>query len=175
MKEQKLAAELRDLDVTPDTKTLSLARKLFAHVLDLPGGMRIGTIHAFCQSLLRRFPLEAGLSPHFEVADDTREGLRLREAREAVLADPDQRAAIFALAAETDEQSFAEADACRFRQCRRKARSCGKNSPAATSPRCSARHWVRKMRARKRFSITAVQSWEREELSGRPRIAPDGG
>ncbi len=32
---------------------------LFAKVLDAPGGMRIETIHAFCQSLLRRFPLEA--------------------------------------------------------------------------------------------------------------------
>jgi ATP-dependent helicase/nuclease subunit A len=107
MEEVKLSAELRDLDVTPDAKTRGLARKLFADVLDLPGGMRIETIHAFCQSLLRRFPLEAGLSPHFEVADDATEVLRLREAREAVLADADQRAAIFALAAETDEQSFA--------------------------------------------------------------------
>ena len=25
------------------------------------------TIHAFCQSVLRRFPLEAGVPPHFEV------------------------------------------------------------------------------------------------------------
>ena len=105
--EDKLAADLRALDVPANAKTLALARKLFADVLDLPGGMRINTIHAFCQSLLRRFPLEAGLSPHFEVADDMREGLRLREAREAVLADPAQREAIFTLAAETDEQSFA--------------------------------------------------------------------
>ena len=105
--EDKLAADLRALDVPANAKTLSLARKLFADVLDLPGGMRINTIHAFCQSLLRRFPLEAGLSPHFEVADDMREGLRLREAREAVLAEPDQRDAIFTLAAETDKQSFA--------------------------------------------------------------------
>ncbi len=102
-----LAAELRALDVLPDEKNLILARKLFADVLDLPGGMRIGTIHAFCQSLLRRFPLEAGFSPHFEVADDLEAARRQREAREAVLADPDQRASIFALAGETDEQSFA--------------------------------------------------------------------
>jgi ATP-dependent helicase/nuclease subunit A len=107
MEEAKLSAELRDLDVTPDAKARGLARKLFADVLDLPGGMRIETIHAFCQSLLRRFPLEAGLSPHFEIADDATEVLRLREAREAVLANANQRAAIFALAAETDEQSFA--------------------------------------------------------------------
>jgi ATP-dependent helicase/nuclease subunit A len=108
MKEEKLAADLAALDVPATAQTLDLARKLFAEVLDLPGGMRIGTIHAFCQSLLRRFPLEAGLSPHFEVADDADAALRLREAREAVLAEGAHREAIFALAAETDEQSFAE-------------------------------------------------------------------
>ena len=70
MPEARLAADLAALDVPATPQTLDLARKLFAEVLDLPGGMRIGTIHAFCQSLLRRFPLEAGLSPHFEVADD---------------------------------------------------------------------------------------------------------
>ena len=46
------------------------ARRLFARVLDVPGGMQIPTIHAFCQSLLRRFPLEAGLPPQFELIDD---------------------------------------------------------------------------------------------------------
>ncbi len=102
-----LAEELRALDVRPDAETLARARQLFADVLDLPGGMRIGTIHAFCQSLLRRFPLEAGLSPHFELAEDADARARLREARERVLAEPDHRDAIFALAAETDEQCFA--------------------------------------------------------------------
>src|SRR5512146_1727774 len=38
------------------------ARRLFARVLDTPGGLRIMTIHAFCQALLRRFPLEAGVA-----------------------------------------------------------------------------------------------------------------
>jgi ATP-dependent helicase/nuclease subunit A len=107
MPEAKLAADLAALDVPATAHTLDLARKLFAEVLDLPGGMRIGTIHAFCQSLLRRFPLEAGLSPHFEVADDTDAALRLREARETVLAEDAHRGAIFALAEETDEQNFA--------------------------------------------------------------------
>ena len=103
-----LETELRTLDVVPDAKTLGLARKIFADVLDLPGGMRIETIHAFCQSLLRRFPLEAELSPHFEVADDEKAALRLREAREAVLADVDARDAVALLAGEIDEQRFAK-------------------------------------------------------------------
>ncbi|GBR02819.1 double-strand break repair helicase AddA [Acetobacter oeni] len=62
------------------------ARALFARVLDLPGGMRIGTIHAFCQSLLRRFPLEAAINPHFTLLEDTDASLALQDATESELA-----------------------------------------------------------------------------------------
>lgn len=62
------------------------ARALFAQVLDLPGGMRIGTIHAFCQSLLRRFPLEAAISPHFRLVEDADARTAMDQAREGVLA-----------------------------------------------------------------------------------------
>ncbi len=60
-----------------DRPLIDRARRLFAHVLDAPGGLAISTIHGFCQSLLRRFPLEAGVTPHFTVMDeqDARETL----------------------------------------------------------------------------------------------------
>lgn len=48
----------------------NFARTLFAKLLDTPGGMKIQTIHSFCQDILKRFPLEAGISPYFEVLDD---------------------------------------------------------------------------------------------------------
>ena len=48
--------------------------------------MRIGTIHAFCQSLLRRFPLEAQLAPHFVLVDDADAALAWQAAQEEVLA-----------------------------------------------------------------------------------------
>ena len=54
----------------PDDATIARARQLFARVLDTPGGTKIATIHAFCQSLLRRFPLEAGVPPEFAVIDE---------------------------------------------------------------------------------------------------------
>ena len=60
-----LDAALRELAIEPTRSVRERARALFARVLDLPGGMRIGTIHAFCQSLLRRFPLEAALVAAF--------------------------------------------------------------------------------------------------------------
>jgi ATP-dependent helicase/nuclease subunit A len=102
-----LDAKLTELAISPTHTTRTTARKLFADVLDLPGGMRISTIHAFCQSLLRRFPLEAELSPHFELEDEFDATLRLRESRERVLGNPIHKPVIAALAAETNEQDFA--------------------------------------------------------------------
>lgn len=52
------------------SETLAQARRLFARAIETPGGLRIQTIHSFCASLLRRFPLEAGVSPGFTELDD---------------------------------------------------------------------------------------------------------
>ena len=49
---------------------LTRARRLFARAIETPGGLRIQTIHSFCAVLLRRFPLEAGVSPQFVEMDD---------------------------------------------------------------------------------------------------------
>ncbi|MBH1973932.1 MAG: double-strand break repair helicase AddA [Rhodobacteraceae bacterium] len=49
---------------------LAKARQLFARAIETPGGLRIQTIHSFCAGLLRRFPLEAGVSPQFTELDD---------------------------------------------------------------------------------------------------------
>jgi ATP-dependent helicase/nuclease subunit A len=84
-----LDAALAALEVTPAAATREAARALFARVLDLPGGMRIGTIHAFCQSLLRRFPLEAEISPHFRILEDADARAALDDAREAALPEAD--------------------------------------------------------------------------------------
>jgi ATP-dependent helicase/nuclease subunit A len=81
----KLAEQLVDIGAAPDAELLDYARQLFARVLDAPGGITIATIHAFCQSLLRRFPLEARVAPHFELMDDRSSAEALTAAREAVL------------------------------------------------------------------------------------------
>lgn len=113
MPDQDLARELRDLlDRDADDAQMTQARRLFARVLDTPGGMRIETIHAFCQSLLRRFPLEAGLAPHFQVMDDRDAGEMLDQAREEVLlsaranADPTQAGALEIITASVHETNF---------------------------------------------------------------------
>ncbi|AGH96955.1 double-strand break repair helicase AddA [Micavibrio aeruginosavorus] len=71
MDDDKLRATLRDLiGQNPDTDQMITARQLFARVVDAPGGLNITTIHAFCKSILGRFPLEAGLSPDFKTLED---------------------------------------------------------------------------------------------------------
>ncbi len=67
----ELQSALRDLgEAAPTGKNLDAARTLFARALETPGGLKIQTIHAFCESLLHRFPLEARISPEFQVMDD---------------------------------------------------------------------------------------------------------
>lgn len=70
LREQLGALEGRD-PTSFSHKQLSEARGLFAKALETPGGLKIQTIHAFCEKLLRRFPLEAGVSPGFQVMDDS--------------------------------------------------------------------------------------------------------
>ena len=55
-----------------DAARLADARRLFARAIETPGGLKIQTIHSFCASLLRRFPLEAGVTPRFAEMDDRR-------------------------------------------------------------------------------------------------------
>ena len=57
--------------MVPEPEQLANARRLFAEVLNCPGGMRIRTIHAFSQEILRRFPLEAGLPPQFKLMEES--------------------------------------------------------------------------------------------------------
>ncbi|MFI4985902.1 MAG: double-strand break repair helicase AddA [Alphaproteobacteria bacterium] len=98
-----LAKRLSELgDATPAGDMLERARRLFAQVVDAPEGLRIATIHAFCQSLLRRFPLEAGLVPHFEVLDERSAAELMERARDEVLleAQPEADAALAAALAE---------------------------------------------------------------------------
>ena len=69
----------------PDGDARNRARRLFARTVDAPVGLRIDTIHAFCQSLLGRFPIEAGVSPWFQLADEREALTRQANARDAVL------------------------------------------------------------------------------------------
>ncbi len=64
---------------------LPLARRLFTMALETPGGLKVQTIHAFCERLLQAFPVEAGMPPGFEVMDETQTRALLEEAKARLL------------------------------------------------------------------------------------------
>lgn len=86
LEEVELTGELQELlGAPPDAEQLRSSRMLFARVLDTPGELRIQTIHAFCERLLQRFPIEAKVPAQFRVLEE-REALEMRlSARNALL------------------------------------------------------------------------------------------
>ena len=82
MEDAPLRAKLLALEESG--RALPRARALFARALETPGGIKITTIHAFCEKLLRRFPLEAGVSPGFTVLEDVAARAVSAQAREGV-------------------------------------------------------------------------------------------
>jgi ATP-dependent helicase/nuclease subunit A len=68
--DKSLKQELFALGERDDPEDVANARTLFASVLEARGGgLRVMTIHAFCQTLLGTFPLEAGLAPGFRAIE----------------------------------------------------------------------------------------------------------
>ena len=77
--DRKLIQDLTRLGEDYDDQAIKRARQLFARVLDAPGGgLRIQTIHAFCQTLLTGFPAEAGLTPGFRPIEGREEAALAR-------------------------------------------------------------------------------------------------
>jgi len=90
---------------------LRKARRLFADALETPGGLKIQTIHAFCQYVLMRFPLEAGVPASFRVLDERTARDLMAEARARVLeragaGDTERAAAIAFLATHLGDSQF---------------------------------------------------------------------
>lgn len=104
MEDAALDRDLASLGLVPGAALRETARALFARVLDTGagmggGGIRIGTIHAFCEQLLRRFPLEARISPHFDLLEEADGVAALEAAREAPVTLEEHARAVTLLAA----------------------------------------------------------------------------
>ncbi len=91
LEKDALTAALADLGVAGPLSDTALrdARRLFARAIEAPGGLKIQTIHSFCASLLRRFPLEAGVSPQFIEMEDRTAKLLRTEIVEQIAHGPD--------------------------------------------------------------------------------------
>lgn len=82
----ELAAKIEALEGRrPDRDTMRRARRLFAEALETPGGLKIQTIHAFCESVLHQFPLEANIPAHFEMLDGQMEASLFAAARREMI------------------------------------------------------------------------------------------
>jgi ATP-dependent helicase/nuclease subunit A len=82
-----LAGRLEALDGRrPDARRLVAARRLFARAVETPGGLKIETIHAFCERLLHIAPFEANVPASFVVLDDDQANELMQAAKKGVLA-----------------------------------------------------------------------------------------
>ncbi|WP_127476275.1 UvrD-helicase domain-containing protein [Sulfurivermis fontis] len=68
-----LAEELHTMHITPTAETRARARRLYEELLHAGRPLRTTTFHAFCQDILRRFPLEADVPPGFELTEKSGE------------------------------------------------------------------------------------------------------
>ncbi len=78
------------LDQNPSSEIVKRAQSLFFITLDTPGGLKIQTIHSFCQVLLQRFPLEADIDPCFNLISEEKAHQMLSDAQEKVFSAPSE-------------------------------------------------------------------------------------
>ena len=109
--DETLSAEIAAIEGSrPSRGKRELARRLFARALETPGGLKIQTIHAFCEAVLHRFPLEANIAGHFEMLDGQMEQALVAEARRDLLSGASEgRDAVLADAFATVLQAGGEA------------------------------------------------------------------
>ncbi len=78
--------ELRDMlygvsiNMSPTAQDVAHAREIFFKYIDNPDLLKIKTIHGFCEEILHRFPMEAGLSPAWTLVSDMNQRVLLRDA-----------------------------------------------------------------------------------------------
>ncbi len=71
---------------TPATKQdLAYARRVFYMYIDNPEVLKIKTIHSFCEEILHRFPLEAGISPTWGLVSGAAQSVLLQDAFDSMI------------------------------------------------------------------------------------------
>jgi len=64
---------------------LAYARKIFFTYIDNPDILKIKTIHSFCEEILHRFPIEAGISPAWSLVSGSAQTVLLQDAFEHMI------------------------------------------------------------------------------------------
>ena len=109
--QSQLLEELAEMGESPASAAqIAVARNLFASILDNENGPRVETMHSFCQSVLARFPIEAGVPPHFQLASEAELKSLLISCFYQLVADPSGEIAelLAYLSSQADERSLLE-------------------------------------------------------------------
>lgn len=86
IEEEKLKHDLKHLtNIEPDSKTIKIARNLFNSFIDNQDKLQILTIHAFCQKLITKFPIEAGIKINSILMTDDQKLALIEEAKNTFL------------------------------------------------------------------------------------------
>lgn len=72
-------------NAVPNEEDLNRARKIFFEYIDNQEILKIKTIHGFCEEILRKFPLEAGISPAWSLVSDANQRVLLQETFESLI------------------------------------------------------------------------------------------
>jgi ATP-dependent helicase/nuclease subunit A len=93
---------------TPESNNITIARRLFSLILDSNDGIKIQTIHSFCQSILKRFPIEANIANNYKIIDEATSETFLQEAKMQILEKEDLKEIIEYISWQLYETSFDE-------------------------------------------------------------------
>lgn len=87
---KEMLIDIRYNKVSTD-EDLAHARAIFYTYIDNPDILKIKTIHGFCEEILRRFPIEAGIAPAWGLVSDADQRRLLRDAFQKLInSDADQ-------------------------------------------------------------------------------------
>ena len=111
--DEALAGAIVELGApAPGAAELGFARRLFARTIETPGGLKIQTIHAFCERVLHIFPFEANVPAGFRVLEEREagnlQGLARGEAFEQALSASDLASSIDRIAKIVGADKFDE-------------------------------------------------------------------
>jgi len=77
--DDELCKILAEITKSPNTGDITKARQIFYYLIDHPYILKIQTIHSFCESVLRRFPIEAGAPPAWRLVSGAEQKRLLKD------------------------------------------------------------------------------------------------
>ncbi|ADR52047.1 double-strand break repair helicase AddA [Candidatus Liberibacter solanacearum CLso-ZC1] len=87
LSDEQLSVEITKIQgIKQNESDISKARLLLVKILETPNGLKVQTIHSFCESLIRQFPLESNITGDFSVLDGDQSKKPIEEAKKSTIA-----------------------------------------------------------------------------------------